>query len=101
GKRKLSKNRKKKDARQPKVSVSAFVFFSRHHRTILRKEHQELSFAELGKTVGALWKASNAADRKPFEDLANEDKERHARELEEYKELLAQNKEGLGEAEDE
>ncbi|CAM9287983.1 unnamed protein product [Discosporangium mesarthrocarpum] len=94
GKRKLTKTRRKKDPRQPKISVSAFVYFSRHHRNILRKEHEDLTFAELGKTVGALWKASNAAEKKPFEDLANEDKERHSRELEEW--LSAQGK-GNGE----
>lgn len=64
--------KRKTDARLPKLPVSSFMWFSRHHRAILRNEHQELSFCEIGKTVGALWKAATAADKRPFEDLAAE-----------------------------
>lgn len=64
--------KKKKDEGLPKLPVSSFMWFSRHHRAILRSENQELSFCEVGKTVGALWKAATPADKRPFEDLAAE-----------------------------
>lgn len=81
--------KKKKDEGLPKLPVSSFMWFSRHHRAILRSENQELSFCEVGKTVGALWKAATPADKRPFEDLAAEDKERYTRELAEYKAWVA------------
>ena len=72
-KRKLGKQpRRKKDPRLPKPPVSAFMWFSRHHRAILKNEHRELSFCEIGKTVGALWKAAAVAEKRPFDDLATE-----------------------------
>ncbi|CAN0141228.1 unnamed protein product, partial [Laminaria digitata] len=64
--------RRKKDPRLPKPPVSSFMWFSRHHRAILKNEHRELSFCEIGKTVGALWKAAAAAEKRPFDDLAAE-----------------------------
>lgn len=67
-----TKAKRKKDPRLPKVCVSAFMWFSRHHRTIVRNEHREMSFCEVGKTVGALWKAATAEGKRPFEDLAAE-----------------------------
>lgn len=66
------KGKKKKDEGLPKLPVSSFMWFSRHHRAVLKNEQQELSFCEVGKMVGALWKAATAAERRPFEDLAAE-----------------------------
>lgn len=70
-KRKLGK-RRKKDPRLPKPPVSSFMWFSRHHRAILKNEHRELSFCEVGKAIGALWKAATVAEKRPFDDLAAE-----------------------------
>lgn len=72
-KRKLAaghRGRRKKDPRLPKPPVSSFMWFSRHHRAILRSEHQELSFCDIGKTVGALWKTATLAEKQPFEEMA-------------------------------
>lgn len=74
-KRKLvagQKTRRKKDPRLPKLPVSSFMWFSRHHRAILRNDHQELSFCDIGKTVGALWKTASVAEKQPFEQRAVE-----------------------------
>lgn len=74
-KRKLAtghRTRRKKDPRLPKLPVSSFMWFSRHHRAILRNEHQDLSFCDIGKTVGALWKTATMAEKRPFEELAAE-----------------------------
>ena len=61
------------------------MYFSKHHRTLLKRENASLTFGDLGKTVGAMWKAASPAEKKPFEDLAARDRARYARELEGYK----------------
>ncbi len=61
------------------------MYFSKHHRTLLKRENASLTFGDLGKTVGAMWKAATPGEKKPFEDLAARDRARYARELEEYK----------------
>lgn len=67
-----SKPPRKSVNRLPKPPQSAFMWFSRHNRAAVRSENRELSFGEIGKAVGVLWKAANAAARRPFEDLAAE-----------------------------
>ena len=74
-----------KDPRAPKSATSAYMYFSKHHRTLLKRENASLTFGDLGKTVGAMWKAATPSEKKPFEDLAARDRARYARELEEYK----------------
>lgn len=64
--------KRQKDPRLPKPPVSSFMWFSRHHRAVLRNGNSELSFGEIGKAVGALWKSADAAARRPFDDLAAE-----------------------------
>lgn len=64
--------KRQKDPRLPKPPVSSFMWFSRHHRAVLRNGNSELSFGEIGKAVGVLWKSADAPARRPFEDLAAE-----------------------------
>lgn len=70
-----TRSRRKKDARLsglPKPAVSSFMWFSRHHRAILRTENREMSFSEIGKAVGVLWKSATDEQKRPFEDLSTE-----------------------------
>lgn len=67
-----SAGKRQKDPRLPKPPVSSFMWFSRHHRAVLRNGNSEMSFGEIGKAVGVLWKSADAAARRPFDDLAAE-----------------------------
>lgn len=66
------KSARSKRQKDPKPPVSSFMWFSRHHRAVLRNGNGELSFGEIGKAVGVLWKSADAAARRPFDDLAAE-----------------------------
>jgi len=61
------------------------MYFSKHHRTLLKQENTDLSFGDLGKTVGAMWKAASQEERRPFEEMAAADKDRHSKQLAQYK----------------
>lgn len=70
-----SRSRRKKDARLsglPKPAVSSFMWFSRHHRAILRTENREMTFSDIGKAVGVLWKSATDEQKRPFDDLSTE-----------------------------
>lgn len=82
---KKRKERKEKDPKAPKSATSAYMYFSKHHRMLLKQENSDLTFGDLGKTVGAMWKAATPEEKKPFEELAAEDKTRYNSELSEYK----------------
>mmetsp|Transcript_21819 Transcript_21819/g.27125 ORF Transcript_21819/g.27125 Transcript_21819/m.27125 type:complete len:176 (-) Transcript_21819:63-590(-) len=54
---------------------------------LLKQENSYLTFGDLGKTVGAMWKAATPEEKRPFEELAAEDKNRYVNELHDYKSL--------------
>ncbi|KAK7233721.1 DNA binding protein, partial [Aureococcus anophagefferens] len=70
------KERREKDPKAPKSATSAYMYFSKHHRLLLKRENSDLTFGDLGKTVGAMWKAATPQEKKPFEDLAAADRTR-------------------------
>jgi len=82
---KKRKDRKEKDPKAPKSATSAYMYFSKHHRMLLKQENSDLTFGDLGKTVGAMWKAATPEEKRPFEELAAEDKTRYVNELSDYK----------------
>ncbi|CAM9662904.1 unnamed protein product [Ascophyllum nodosum] len=87
--RQIGRSRRKKESRLPTPPVSAYIFFSRHQREILRNEDQELSYCEAGKRIATLWKVATVEEKRPFDDLAAKDKTRYARETIEYRQWLA------------
>lgn len=48
-----------------------------------------IPFAELGKQIASNWKSLSASERKKYEEEANADKERYAREMEENNKIMA------------
>ena len=77
-----------KDPKAPKAATSAYMFFAKHHRNLLKREI-DLSFGDLGKTIGAMWKAASPEERKPFEEMAVADKERHSSQASLYKQVAS------------
>lgn len=63
---------KKQGPRLPQPPVSSFMWFYQHHRRILRVEHRQLTFSEIGKAIAALWRGSTPAEKQPFDDLSAE-----------------------------
>lgn len=86
---KKRKERKERDPKAPKSATSAYMYFSKHHRMLLKQENSDLTFGDLGKTVGAMWKAATPEEKRPFEELAAEDKNRYINELNDYRSLQA------------
>lgn len=57
------------------------MYFSKHHRNLLKQENTDLSFGDLGKTVGAMWKAATPEEKQPFEEQATLDKSRYLKQV--------------------
>jgi HMG (high mobility group) box len=76
--------RRKKDPNAPKGAISAYFFFCRKYRPIEKSKNPEITFTELGKNLGAMWKQLTPEEREPFVQQAAADKERYDREKEEY-----------------
>ena len=78
------KKKKKKDPNAPKGARGSYMFFSNAKRAELKAARPDITFGELATETSALWKAATADDKKPFEDMAAEDKRRYQKEMESY-----------------
>jgi len=75
--------RPKKDPAAPKRPLSAYFLFCGEARGVVKTEMPELSTTEVSKELGKRWEA--CTERSRFEQLAVKDKERYAKQMEEYK----------------
>ncbi|KAK9811520.1 hypothetical protein WJX72_005220 [[Myrmecia] bisecta] len=88
--------RKKKDKNAPKKGLSAFMFFSSGMREQVKAENPGIAFGEIGKVMGEKWKQVSPEERAKYEQMAANDKERYARDMEAYKEKQAAEGRNLG-----
>ncbi|EKX38267.1 hypothetical protein GUITHDRAFT_115609 [Guillardia theta CCMP2712] len=76
----------------PKKPATSFVLFSNTVREEVKAANPGLSFLELGKKLGEMWREMDPAVRKEYEDRATAAKDRY---LEEKKIWLAQRAAGM------
>jgi len=76
----------------PKRPHTAYLMFCASTRPRLRRENPDLSFAELAKRTGAMWKEMDEQQRQPYSEESRASRERYDREkavfdraVEEYK----------------
>ena len=79
------KRRRRKDPNAPKQPLTAYVIFSNEVRDQVINENPDANFGEIGKIIGAKWRALVSEDRKPYEERANSERDRYNRDLEEYR----------------
>ena len=78
------KPKKTRDPNMPKRNLNSYMFFSPNMVKEL-KEKSGLTHKEATVKAGEMWSKMTEADKKPFVDMAEEDKERYTREMAEYK----------------
>jgi len=79
------KKKKKKDPNKPKVPQSAFLFFSTDKRKDVIAAYPGITFQDIAKKLGEMWKGFTEADKKPYEQKADRDRLRYKEEMEHYK----------------
>ena len=86
--RKKAKKKPKKKAKKkkpektgPKKALSAYMFFCKSKRAEVVEANPELKGPEVFKKMGDIWKAYGDEEKKPFVELAEQDKERYQHEL--------------------
>ena len=76
----------KKDKTAPKKPRSNFMLFSEEYRGNIIKDKPNLKLSDISKELGKLWR--DLEDKSKYNLLAEEDKERYHKELEEYNNKL-------------
>lgn len=59
------------DGRPP---LCPYLRFVRYIRPIVRQEHPEMSFGQLGKEIGKRWKELAEAEKKPYQEAYEAEK---------------------------
>jgi hypothetical protein len=70
-----------KDRNAPKGPVNSFLFYYARCCRDLKQTDPTMENKEMARVAGIRWKALTAEEKAPFEQMAKEDKERHARQL--------------------
>jgi Chromatin-associated proteins containing the HMG domain len=81
------KNSKKahKDPNMPKRARGSFVLFTKDERPKIQQENPQIKFTDLGAVLGKRWRALPEEERKKYDALAEQDKQRFAQEMEIYR----------------
>lgn len=74
-----AKKKAKKDPDAPKKAMSAFMYFSNKMRPKIKAENPDISFGDLGKRIGELYRALTPEEKEPYEKMATNDKKRFER----------------------
>lgn len=84
--RRLNKKymKKHKDPEQPKRARGSFVFFTFDMRPKVMEEYPGIKFVDMGVVLGERWRALAAEEKSKYEEMAQEDKQRFNRAMEEY-----------------
>lgn len=82
---KKGKTKAKKDPNAPKKPMSSFMYFSTETRPKIKAENPGISFGELGKKAGELFRNLTQEEKKVYEKKAATDKIRYEKEMEAYK----------------
>jgi len=79
--KKKKKKAKKPERTGPKKGLSAYMFFCKAKRKEVAAANPDLKAVDILKKMGAIWNAFSDEEKKPYNDLAAQDKERYQREL--------------------
>ena len=73
----MKKPKKKKHPDAPKHPRCAYLFFVAENRELLKKKNPQLTFTEIAKMLGEMWKNMTPEEKSRFEIMAEEDKEKY------------------------
>lgn len=77
--------RPRKIRKRPKKAISAYTNFVMRNRRALMEENPELSFQEVAKKLGAIWRSLTDKDKEDYVKEALKDKARYEREKKTWK----------------
>jgi hypothetical protein len=83
------KEKKIKDPNAPKKNISNYLHFSKEFRPKYKKENPEIKPQDIIKKLGEEWNKikEDPNKKKKYDDIAEKDKKRYDKELDEYKKV--------------
>lgn len=78
------RGRKKKEPGQPKRNMCAFLHFCSEKRPKLKEDNPTATVGGMAKLLSSTWKEMSTDQRRPYEHLAERDKERYEQQKQAY-----------------
>ena len=97
---KAKKPKAKKDPNAPKKPLTSFMLFSNEVRSRIQKENPSMTFGELGKKIGELFRGLSSADKQKYEDLSKKEKERYKKQMQEFENKQKAKDDGVDDEDD-
>jgi len=64
-------------ADKPKRALSAFMYYSKEQRDVLKAKNPSITFQEMGKVLGTAWKGLSDAEKAKYVEMSKADQERY------------------------
>lgn len=80
--------KKFKDPNAPKRPKTSYIFFCADERAKLKKGNKKVLLPDVMKICSEKWRSISDEERKKYNDMAEEDKERYTQECEKYNDKL-------------
>lgn len=71
------------------------MFFCDEERGKVKESQPELLMTEISKVLGKMWADIDASDKEKFDKMAEDDRQRYTKEMEEYKKTALEDKPSL------
>jgi len=84
---------RKKRKLQPKPPLCGYMIFVKEQRPSVVNAYPDVSFADIGRLMGAMWQKMNSEQRQPYCERAERDKIRYANDMEVYRRKKKETKE--------
>ena len=68
------------------------MFFCDVERPKVRESKPELIMTEISKVLGGMWSELDTAQKEKYKNMAENDRERYLKEMEEYKKTVSEDK---------
>ena len=82
--KRIRRSIKHHDKGEPKRPMGAFLYFLRDHRVTLKREGSNLTNKEIISDTGKKWRNMKENERKIYELVSKNDKERYKKERKKY-----------------
>ena len=69
---------------KPKKALTAYFCFMNANRQQVKDENPDDKVGDIAKKLGAMWKSLGEEEKKPYQEMAAKDKERHQKEMDEF-----------------
>jgi hypothetical protein len=76
--------KEKKDPLSPKKGLSSYMCYFKENRERIKSENPDAEFGEIGKLIGAAWKALDEDEKAVYEQMSEKDKARYKKDMAEY-----------------